>query len=61
MYNNTWHHKVGPITHTIDHLGLNPNYQWSVKNTQKFYLVVYSRWLIIQEGMEHERMVDLTL
>ena len=32
---NTWHHRGGPITQTIDHFCLNPNHQRSVEHTWK--------------------------
>ena len=32
---NTWHHRGGPITQTIDNFCLNPNHQWYVENTWK--------------------------
>ena len=32
---NTWHHRGGPITQTIDHFVLNPRHRRSVEHTRK--------------------------
>ena len=34
-HDNTWHHRGGPITQTIDRFGLNPNHRRYVENTWK--------------------------
>ena len=35
---NTWHHRGGPITHTIDRFGFNPNHWRSVEHTYKIVI-----------------------
>ena len=34
-HKNTWHHRGGPITQTIDNFSLNPNHWWYVEYTWK--------------------------
>ena len=34
-HENTWHHRGGPITQTIDSISLNPNHQRAVEHTWK--------------------------
>ena len=35
---NTWHHRVEPITQTINRFGLNPNHQRSVEHSRKTFI-----------------------
>ena len=41
---NTCHQRGGPITHTIDNFGLNPNHQWSVEHTWKTVIRCIEQW-----------------
>ena len=34
-HENTWHHRGGPITQTIDHIYLNPNHRRFMEHTWK--------------------------